>query len=453
MNYTVITDIFGNKIDKNDDKCAFLPFILIHSVQPELLLEKANSTTNTIWKLIFHMVMHSLYINNLNPSNFGPVGHFIFYKNKLPNKISILLVNTNRDISRYPTEYIKVGKYEDLYIWKPIGEKGYESIGFLASIRKPQLKETRIINKQFLTIYRGDSNNINNIINMNEFKLLSIGKKRLTIKRTEFLKTSNVMRLYSKSKNKYLTLNKNNTIGLDNKDKKFYQKLNYTSQGELKFGEKCISVPMDDNSNDNFAYLQNCNNSTNQKWYPYRNNFISQFDQSCLNSKDPITSESCDETNENQSWITETTKTVIEDKLQETSDNWVTQKGKRVILIEPDNPWYINKTKKPKGIIKTTRTVLNQKSYRDNADYRSNFVMDTTKPHLGYGHSYASRAGRPVTCLDNCENVDPNSKIFEYFSSDGTDSKLFNFNIIISILLCLVVSLIVFRIYVNRVKK
>ena len=445
MNYTVITDIFGNKIDKDDDKCSFLPFILIHSVQSNLLLEILGSSNNTIWKLVFHMVMHSLYINNLNPSNFGPVGHFIFCKNKLPNKISILLVNTNRDISKYPTDYIKVGKYQDLCIWKPIGEKEYESIGFLASIKKPQLRETRIINKKFLTNYRDKSNKIENITNMNEFKLLSVNnKKRLTIKRTEFLKTSNVMRLYSKSKNKYLTLNKNNTFGLEKKDKKYYQKLNYNIQGELKLGEKCIGVSIKDNSIDNFAYLQKCNDSDSQKWYPYRDNFISQFDQSCLNSTDPVTSESCDENNKDQLWTTETTKTVVKDNSQETSDNWVTQKGKRVILIQPDNPWYINKT---------NRNVLNQKSYRDNADYRTNFVMDPTKPDLGYGHSYASRSGSPVTCSKNCENVDPNAKVYEYFSEDSGDNKLFSFNVIISMLLFLVVSLILFRIYVSRVKK
>jgi hypothetical protein len=92
---------------------------------------------------------------------------------------------------------------------------------------------------------------------------------------------------------------------------------------------------------------------------------------------------------------------------QESVGSWENQQGKRVVLLEPDSPWYIRRGRNPPpiGIIEQDTTKLNDVSY-DNAEYKTNFMMDTHRGHMGYGHSYASRQGRRCQCLDDCPHKD-----------------------------------------------
>jgi hypothetical protein len=96
--------------------------------------------------------------------------------------------------------------------------------------------------------------------------------------------------------------------------------------------------------------------------------------------------------------------------------NWITEKGKYVQLVEPDMPWYIvkNQNREPKGIVHTKQKLLNEVEYRDNANYKTNFVLDVTRPDMGYGHKYSDRGGEPCKCDSDCSDISKN--IYEGFS-------------------------------------
>lgn len=480
MNYIAITDIFGNKLDKDNEHNNFLPFILIHSTQPHLLIELVESDNDSIWKLIFPTIMHVLYTNKLNPARFSPVGHIWLPISKLPNKITLLLVNTDHNISRYPIDYVHVNVYESVNIWKPIAPTNFKPIGYIASKEKPPLNMLRVINNDLVTVFRGDEEVVGNNINMNEFQLLCVvGNNRYTIKRSTLLKNNNTIKLYSNSEKNYVSEDKDRSVSLKNYSPNKNDKINYTAQGELKLNGRCIGISMDENIRDSFVYLQKCNDSDKQKWYPYQDHFISQFDQSCLTSEidsdtvndndvnddiDPIFKQNknnhlkvqqCAPIKE-QSWRIDNIDEVIEDQLQETTDTskWRTIKGKKVILIEPEEPWYINRgNKKPIGITKENVTELNKVEYRDHADFHSNFMMDTNKPDLGYGYSYADRAGASCHCLDDCDKSSHNTNVpvLEHF--DHNNNKInnkYNLNIIPCSLLFIVILLVLIRIYKNK---
>lgn len=476
MNYTVITDIFGNKLSNNSENREnynMLPFILIHSNQPHLVLEKIEALNDSIWQLSNSTIIHILYAHGLNSNNFAPVGHIWLPKEDLPKKVMILLVNTDPDISQFPTNFINVGNYGKYNIWKPIGKIGYKGLGYVASIEKPNIKMLKIVNNNFLTSFKGTQlyNNESNCINMNEFNLLSYkNQKFLTIKRSILIGKDNNIKLYSKPKRKYITNTNNNLTLKPNIDDKINnngtetQNINYSTQGELKMNGKCLGISsFDEDISNNYVYVEDCNNSNKQKWYPYRDNIINQFNQSCLTTSEnnsTVETQNCDFLNDYQKWYIEDKENVLEDKLQETNDNWITQKGKKVILIEPDNPWYINKNgKKPEGIIRQKLSKLNLTDYKNTANFHSTFMMDTHKPHMGYGHSYEQRKGRPCLCLEDChiskkESGFPTLENFNSDNQDNQDNKYLSidFNTIAYFLVICVILLVSIRIYYNNFK-
>lgn len=117
--------------------------------------------------------------------------------------------------------------------------------------------------------------------------------------------------------------------------------------------------------------------------------------------------------------------TMNDDNVEPSSDKWEMQKGKKVILIEPDNPWWLNK-------INTAGQKIND---------QSKFVMDLDRPDMGYGYSYAARLGKPCTMKDN--------KLFETFEPE---SNSLDFNSIASVLLLVLIFIIIIRSCVkNRV--
>lgn len=191
MDYTVVTDIFGDKLRRDTSK---IPFIVINSVQPELLLEKVFSDTDSVWKLVGSTVYNTLYTNNVNPSHFAPVGHLWWNNYTFPNRISVLLVNIHSDISSYPTDFIKVGSVDSkLNIWKPIHNKDYTSLGYVVSAKKPKLTSVRTVKNSLVSVYKGNVDSKNNRSNMNEFNLLyyNDGSDRVTVNKNIKCKSSN----------------------------------------------------------------------------------------------------------------------------------------------------------------------------------------------------------------------------------------------------------------------
>lgn len=455
MNYVTITDIFGNKISKDDDNKNLFPFILLHTKQPHLLMERVNSNINKksgVWKLVYPTIMHILYNNGFNVSSFAPLGHIWYSTSKLPNEESILLVNTGSKISKYPIDYKKIMDYEKFGLWKPIGPRGYHPIGYLLSKGKPSKQYIRVINKDLLTPFRDDSKSVNGLSNMNEFKLLTYyDSKKITIKRTKILNKDYLVKIISNKNNKIISKNNSGKLLLDNDTQVIddYQAINYSIQGELRMGNECIGVSINDNVNDKFVYLQECNDNDGQKWFPYLGHFVSQYDGSCLDTDDKNLLVSKCKRKKGQEWKTNNLRTVISKHNQEYDKQWKTRHGKNVVLLQPDNPWYVrikNKQRTPEGIVKQNIVKLNETEYRANADVHSKFMLDTNNPSMGYGYSLEQRKGRPCSCLNECHKIPKKEYLFETFN-DKSDT--INFNLVACILLVLVIALVIIRLYSN----
>lgn len=118
MNSIIITDIFGNKISKNKDANVRLPFLVIHTTQPYLLLNHVN---DHIWSINWSYLSHILYIHSVDPKQFFILGDIWLSTKTLPKQLSILVVNTDKVISTFPISFIKLDSYNNTtFIWKPV---------------------------------------------------------------------------------------------------------------------------------------------------------------------------------------------------------------------------------------------------------------------------------------------------------------------------------------------
>lgn len=429
MNYVAVTDIFGNTLKKGDPENSKQPFLLLHTVQPDLLIMPVSSRSKEAFNFIYPAVMHVLYYNSIDPSSYAPVGSFFIKEGILPKKMIFILVNTDTQLSSFPTDFVEIGSVGDCTIWKPVAPIGYVGLGYYASYKKPSTTVMRTVNKAATKRYSRARIISGKSINMNEFNLLgTINTQRYTVDRTVFLKGDRFIRL---SSNKGRILAKGNKTDVV-----------FTNKGNLKIDGQCVTVKDNDN-----VGIQPCDSIESQKWYPYKNMFISNKNDKCLtDGESNLTVTECGD-NSSQSWYVQERNTVIEDTKQDDYGTWKTQTGKRVILFEPDNPWYINrrKTEEPEGIIQQGLKVLNQVDYRDNANYRSSFMMDTNKSHMGYGHSYASRLGRRCLCLDDCDKKPSNPKdefILEPFGEEIEDSSINRWLIILAVIIVILIFLL-----------
>jgi hypothetical protein len=435
MEYIVITDIFGNKI-KNNDETDF-PFILVHTNQPYLLLQKiAGTDEDGIWRIIFTTMMHLLYSHSINPSNYAPLGDYWFPSKNLQKQTQILLVSTRQAVSKYPKDYVPIDTYKGATVWRPISEMGYRPIGLVLSVEKPPNNLIRTINSDLVIKSTQKRIVVENLTNTPDTHLLMHKSiEKLAIDKTKFMIREKQFRFISKKNHKQL--------GTDD--------TRFTTQGQLIQDDKCYGIYKRDGSNNNNVDLQPCDDSITQKWHPYRSSLVSQYDGTCLvENNGTLTTTDCTGTDD-QGWIAESKQTVIDDTNQEITDQWKSSTGKRVVLLEPDYPWYINKTGRiPEGIVVPKRTELNQVAYRDNADYKTNFMMDTTKIDLGYGHSYAARLGAPCAALSDCDNIEPKDQfILENFDGE-IKQQPYQFNLIASVLLSCVIVLVTVRVCINN---
>jgi len=136
--------------------------------------------------------------------------------------------------------------------------------------------------------------------------------------------------------------------------------------------------------------------------------------------------ESCDDSDK-QSWQTEQSSDDSIDPFK-----WTDYFGKTVVLVEADDPWYLNKdTTLP---LKYVSGKFDQDlKYRQNADYTTNVVLDSTNPSMGMGYSYADRQGQP------CKKIE-----IEGFGKT-TDTP----NVLI-LLLCVLLFIFVYKTFVNK---
>jgi hypothetical protein len=172
----------------------------------------------------------------------------------------------------------------------------------------------------------------------NEFLLLNNTETSFTINRNMFKNSgTNKMKLISDNYKYISSIDNNNNIELKPKNTSNNdQEINYTVQGELLLNNKCITV-----NDDETVTLEECDNKNkqnNQKWYPFDGTFVSQYDTSCLSHDDnKITTEECSDSKA-QIWNMEFPHQ------SDQRDNTIPFfKGKHIILVESDNPWFLNK--------------------------------------------------------------------------------------------------------------
>ncbi len=219
---------------------------------------------------------------------------------------------------------------------------------------------------------------------------------------------------------KYITIDDNTkNIKLKSKNKSSNQLLSYSTQGELVMKNKCVTQPVGTN---NPLYLSDCVGSDSQKWNITGNSIQPESDDTkCMSYDDSETlvTKSCNNSDQ-QNWQTEQSDTSTD------SFKWTDYFGKTVVLVEADDPWYLNKD------ITIPMEYLKQQNlqdiyYRQNADYKPNHIIDESVPDLGYGYSYASRAGVP------CQKI-------EGFNEGQNDAS----NILL-LLMCILILIFVYK--------
>ena len=362
---TVISDLFGNKL-KNNSNYNQLPFIMIHSYQPYLILNKFDNTN--IFKLNKPIIKDILTHNGFDHTLFAPMGDYKL-SNKL-NSFSIILVNTAN--SDFPDDFIPNGKINQYTIWKPVTYNGsIDTISNVLSIRKPSLDIIRLPGKKYL---KQKQNNHHYLITDND--------NYMSIDKTTTLQSSRKLKFVSRN-NRAIT-NHDSFVKLkpNNNNYDSTQHVTYTVQGEIKMSDQCLTT---DGSSD--VYLRDCDNDDMQKWYPWQDKIKSNDSNKCLTDDNgKLSIYSCNNSS-NQSW-----KTYHIDK----DKKWNNVHGTYVTLVESNEPWYIRSNNKPIGVMRK----INLKSYDDqyisNANFKTDTNLDHSKGDLGFGHSYASRKNKII---------------------------------------------------------
>jgi len=107
-------------------------------------------------------------------------------------------------------------------------------------------------------------------------------------------------------------------------------------------------------------------------------------------------------------------------------------KGKNVILVNTDDPWYINKEFTiPQKYIDNNLSSLDNNLEYDYGDFNSYFNINNKRADLGYGYSYASRLGEK--CNEHFTNTKKKINENNIYDNDYTS---------IIILLCILLIII-----------
>ena len=146
------------------------------TVNPTKILKKINTglskQSDSLWKFKSDYIINIFKKNNINPSNFAPLGHLWFNTAKLPQETSFILINNNNIYSKYPVGYKKILKYGTGYIWKPIPPKGYISVGFIYSTTKPSTKSVKTVRSNIVHINNKKTKNVSQNTSMNKYHYL-----------------------------------------------------------------------------------------------------------------------------------------------------------------------------------------------------------------------------------------------------------------------------------------
>jgi len=217
------------------------------------------------------------------------------------------------------------------------------------------------------------------------------------------------------SNGKYITtLPDSNKIVLKDKLNRLEQNVSYNAQGELIIDGKCITT-----SDGSTLKMDECNKSKGQKWIIKNNKLILDNNKKCISDNTDNNNTDNDNTDNdntdndnidndniynnddesdislkacNQNTTDSSEQSWFQELINKNNDNIF--KGKNVILVNTDDPWYINKEFTiPQKYIDNNLSSLDNNLDYDYADFNSYFNINTKRADLGYGYSYASRLG------------------------------------------------------------
>lgn len=105
---------------------------------------------------------------------------------------------------------------------------------------------------------------------------------------------------------------------------------------------------------------------------------------------------------------------------------WEKKIGKKVILLESNNPWFIKNeyNSTPSGNIEFSEYQLNTVPHKPQADFQNSKYVHLDSDSLGYGHSYKSRYNMP-----SCNELNTNSNahnVIENFGIGNENGILYN---------------------------
>lgn len=406
-------DLFGNNIESMES----YPFIIISSNN---ILDLLQSTASpNIFKYNLKLIRHKLKNNDVEDYSKYVSPGFVLIKNEVPSQLLLL----NKDIC-YPVDPSRLQKVASLKIGSIWSTSQAKMLSMIFSesrtISKNDLKDIYMLDQKFLTKYKNKQN---------EFSLLNVGKTySYTINRNMFKRGSAVMKIMAND-DAYITISDGKLVLKSKNTSNSNQEINYTVQGELKLGGKCLtkSIPKKDSMSTDSSMssmssmssvssississlsmpvtLEECTNSDTQKWYPFDGSFISQYDTSCLSYEDDtktLKTDTCT-IDPKQVWNIE-----FPHQLDPNDYSIPYFKGKSVVLVEADDPWYLNKDITiPKKYIDDEKDIknLNKVDY-SHSDYQN---IDQIKRHqdgeLSLDSTSPNELKKPI---ENFNNVSP----------------------------------------------
>ena len=363
-----VSDLYGYEINSKTK------FLVISGPHIHKFLRRiAKNKTMTIYEYDMIALGEILKNRNIDVSNYSPLGNTIYTKGIEPDK----LILAHMSISVKPTALKEVATFDGGKIMKPIWAPQNPTttiptaIGSIyvknGSSHKNHLTKIAMIPTSLTLIQNKKAQSFSST---NDFFLIQSPNE--PIKTIAPVKTNNphTMKLMS-SNSKYLTL-------VDGKDAKLMsplyssaQLVSYNAQGALVINDKCLTR----NDSSSPTSFKSCDpSSIKQKWSIYDGKIAALNTQQCLTQKqDDIILEQCKDMDE-QTWDEE-----AEDTENSSDFSWDFFKGRNVVLVESDNPWFINKNDTfVQKYIKPNVPDASLLEYRANADV--NFEQFNTTP-------------------------------------------------------------------------
>jgi hypothetical protein len=348
------------------------------TIGSNLFIKLDNDFVNntSIYKYNRNIIDNILFERHINSKTFVSMGDILCVGNTLPTKI--ILVNKN--ICLTPTDFEEVSVYNKGKIYRPftISNTGEYVYSFGLSYSKNY--NIGIVPDNLLISYI--KKNPSQYLDYNDFGLLSMEK--FGIKTFPMItKINNKYQLINKIENEIILLD--NDIMAKQALHKLSQKYSYNTQGEL--------------INDN------------QIW-----NLFESVDQHAQDQQDKH-----DQSTTTLEWDIDSGSI---DYVRSDDYTWQKYKGKTLVLVENDNPWFVNSESAQKiNVISDDSKIFNKTqqndishyqpnfliNLRNNEDYKTKFVMNKTDPTMGYGYSYRSRGGNPCNIIENFDNMQNNN--------------------------------------------